>query len=71
MRLGAEAVNSGGATGVEREFYLSMGYRGRHPGGLMHKALPRPRRLDLAQLVRSETPVAKGHVPIWFSGQGW
>jgi hypothetical protein len=40
VRLGAEAVKLGGATGAEREFYLSMGYRGRHPGGLMHKACP-------------------------------
>jgi predicted N-acetyltransferase YhbS len=42
-RLGAGAINLGGATGAEREFYLSMGYRGRHDGGLMSKAPPRPR----------------------------
>jgi hypothetical protein len=28
VRLGAEAVNLGGATGVEREFYLSMATAG-------------------------------------------
>src|SRR5206468_8937657 len=38
MRLGAEAVNLGGATGAERGFYLGMGYRGRRAGGLMRKA---------------------------------
>ncbi len=42
-RLGAGAINLGGATGAEREFYLSMGYHGRHDGGLMSKAPPRPR----------------------------
>jgi len=42
-RLGAERVILGGPAGIEREFYLSMGYRGRHDGGLMTKALPRPR----------------------------
>jgi hypothetical protein len=31
------------SAGAERELYLSMGYRGRHAGGLMRKALPRPR----------------------------
>ncbi len=43
MRLRAGAIVLGGPTGAEREFYLSMGYRGRHAGGLMSKALPRPR----------------------------
>jgi len=43
VRLGAEGVILGGPAGAEREFYLSMGYRGRHVGGLMRKALPRPR----------------------------
>jgi predicted N-acetyltransferase YhbS len=42
VRLGAEGVILGGPAGAEREFYLSMGYRGRHAGGLMRKALPRP-----------------------------
>jgi predicted N-acetyltransferase YhbS len=42
-RLGAERVILGGPAGAEREFYLSMGYRGRHDGGLMTKALPRLR----------------------------
>ena len=43
VRLGAGVVVLGGPTGAEREFYLSMGYRGRHAGGLMSKPLPRPR----------------------------
>ena len=42
--LGVISVNLGGATGDERDFYLAMGYRGRHAGGLMSKQLPRPRR---------------------------
>lgn len=42
-RLGAERVILGGPTGTERELYLSMGYRGRHEGGLMTRALPPPR----------------------------
>jgi hypothetical protein len=33
----------GGPTGTEQELCLSMGYRGRHDGGLMTKAVPRPR----------------------------
>jgi predicted N-acetyltransferase YhbS len=44
VRLGADGVVLGGPTGAEREFYLSMGYRGRRDGGLMRKALPRPAR---------------------------
>ncbi len=43
VRLGADGVILGGAAGAERDFYLSMGYRGRHDRGLMRKALPRPR----------------------------
>ena len=42
--LGVVSVYLGGATGDERDFYLAMGYRGRHQGGLMSKQLPRPRR---------------------------
>lgn len=42
-RLGAERVILGGPAGTERELYLSMGYRGRHDGGLMTKTLPRQR----------------------------
>jgi hypothetical protein len=42
-RLGAERAILGGPAGTERELYLSMGYRGRHDGGLMTKALPRLR----------------------------
>jgi hypothetical protein len=42
-----------GPTGAEREFYLSMGYRGRHAGGLMRKALPRPRE----RIARQPRPV--------------
>ncbi len=53
VRLGAEGVNLGGPAGAEREFYLSMGYRGRHAGGLMRKALPRPRQ----QAARRSRPV--------------
>lgn len=49
VRLGAEGVILGGPTGTEREFYLSMGYRGRHAGGLMRKALPRPRGRPVRQ----------------------
>ncbi len=40
--LGVNGINLGGATGDEREFYLAMGYSGRHAGGLMSKQLPRP-----------------------------
>ena len=42
--LGVISVYLGGATGDERDFYLAMGYRGRHAGGLMSKPLPRPPR---------------------------
>ncbi|MGP7998749.1 MAG: GNAT family N-acetyltransferase [Streptosporangiaceae bacterium] len=42
--LGVISVNLGGATGDERDFYLALGYHGRHAGGLMSKQLPRPRR---------------------------
>jgi GNAT superfamily N-acetyltransferase len=42
--LGVSAINLGGAAGDEREFYLAMGYSGRHAGGLMSKQLPRPLR---------------------------
>jgi GNAT superfamily N-acetyltransferase len=43
--LGVVSIYLGGATGDERDFYLAMGYRGRHAGGLMNKQLPRPRHL--------------------------
>ena len=49
VRLGADGVILGGPAGAEREFYLSMGYRGRHDGGLMSKALPRPRGRPVRQ----------------------
>lgn len=39
--LGVSGISLGGATGDEREFYLAMGYSGRHAGGLMSKQLPR------------------------------
>ncbi len=42
--LGVTGINLGGATGDERDFYLALGYSGRHAGGLMSKQLPRPRR---------------------------
>jgi GNAT superfamily N-acetyltransferase len=42
--LGVISVNLAGATGDERDFYVAMGYRGRHAGGLMSKQLPRPPR---------------------------
>ena len=42
--LGVISVYLGGATGDERDFYIAMGYRGRHPGGLMTKPLPHPPR---------------------------
>ena len=38
--LGVTTVHLGGADGAEREFYLSLGYSGRHAGGLMTKTLP-------------------------------
>ena len=38
--LGVTAINLGGPRGAERQFFLSMGYRGRHEGGLMGKQLP-------------------------------
>ncbi len=42
--LGVSGINLGGATGDERDFYLAMGYSGRHAGGLMSKQLPHPPR---------------------------
>jgi GNAT superfamily N-acetyltransferase len=42
--VGVISLHLGGATGDERDFYLALGYHGRHAGGLMSKELPRPRR---------------------------
>jgi GNAT superfamily N-acetyltransferase len=38
--LGVTGIILGGARGAERQFFASMGYRGRHEGGLMGKQLP-------------------------------
>lgn len=42
--LGVVSIYLAGATGKEHDFYTALGYRGRHPGGLMGKPLPRPLR---------------------------
>lgn len=47
VALDAGAINLAGVAGVERDLYLSLGYHGRHDGGLLSKALP-PRRRRLA-----------------------
>ena len=39
ISLGVTDINLGGPRGAERAFYLSMGYHGRHEGGLMGKRL--------------------------------
>jgi GNAT superfamily N-acetyltransferase len=53
--LGVTGIILGGPRGTERQFFLSMGYRGRHEGGFMRKQLPltvqlrnpgRPQRLE-------------------------
>jgi GNAT superfamily N-acetyltransferase len=41
ISLGVGGIILGGPRGAEREFFLSMGYRGRHEGGFMGKELPR------------------------------
>jgi GNAT superfamily N-acetyltransferase len=38
--LGVTGIILGGPRGAERQFFLSMGYRGRHEGGFMGKQLP-------------------------------
>ena len=38
--LGVTGIVLGGLRGAERQFFLSMGYRGRHEGGFMGKQLP-------------------------------
>lgn len=40
--LGVTEIILGGPRGAEREFFVSMGYHGRHEGGLMGKTLPVP-----------------------------
>jgi len=37
--LGITGIMLGGPRGAERQFFLSMGYRGRHVGGFMGKQL--------------------------------
>jgi N-acetylglutamate synthase-like GNAT family acetyltransferase len=38
--LDVTGIILGGPRGAERQFFLSMGYRGRHEGGFMAKQLP-------------------------------
>jgi GNAT superfamily N-acetyltransferase len=38
--LGVTGIILGGPRGTERQFFLGMGYRGRHEGGFMSKPLP-------------------------------
>jgi predicted N-acetyltransferase YhbS len=38
--LGVTGIILGGPRGAERQFFLNMGYRGRHEGGFMGKQLP-------------------------------
>jgi hypothetical protein len=45
--LDAGALSLAGVVGGGRDLYLSLGYRGRHDGGLLSKALP-PRRRRVA-----------------------
>jgi hypothetical protein len=53
--LGVTGIILGGPSGAERQFFLDMGYRGRHEGGLMSKQLPAtPRHRDPACLERLE-----------------
>jgi GNAT superfamily N-acetyltransferase len=42
--LGITRIILGGPRGTERQFFVSMGYRGRHEGGFMSKELPLPPR---------------------------
>ena len=46
--LGVTGIILGGPRGAERQFFLSMGYRGRHEGGFMSKQLPPLRQRDPA-----------------------
>ena len=53
--LGVTGIILGGPRGAERQFFVSMGYRGRHEGGLMGKQLPlTPRQRDPAWRERLE-----------------
>ena len=53
--LGVTGVILGGPRGAERQFYQSMGYRGRHEGGFMGKQLPlTPHQRDPAWRERLE-----------------
>jgi GNAT superfamily N-acetyltransferase len=53
--LGITRVILGGPRGAERQFFESMGYRGRHQGGFMGKQLPlTPRQRDPAWRDRLE-----------------
>ena len=58
--LGVISLYLGGATGDERDFYLTLGYRGRRVGGLMSKQLPRPRGPAAGSRPR---PKAAGRAP--------
>ena len=40
VSVGVTGIILGGPRGAERQFFGSMGYRGRHDGGLMSKQLP-------------------------------
>jgi len=53
--LGVTGIILGGPRGAERQFFVSMGYRGRHEGGFMGKQLPlSPRQRDPAWRARLE-----------------
>jgi GNAT superfamily N-acetyltransferase len=53
--LGVTGIILGGPRGAERQFFVSMGYRGRHEGGFMGKQLPpSPRQRDPAWRERLE-----------------
>jgi len=53
--LGVTGVILGGPRGAERQFYQSMGYRGRYDGGFMGKQLPlTPHQRDPAWRERLE-----------------
>jgi GNAT superfamily N-acetyltransferase len=53
--LGVTGIILGGPRGAERQFLVSMGYRGRHEGGFMGKHLPlTPRQRDPAWRERLE-----------------
>lgn len=53
--LGITGIILGGPRGAERQFFVSMGYRGRHEGGSMGKQLPlTPRQRNPAWRERLE-----------------